>query len=35
VVNREPGSVRGGDFQELLDGVRHLIGRLRRRRTQA
>jgi lipopolysaccharide export system permease protein len=35
VVNREPGSVRGGDFQELLDGVRHLIGRLRRRRTTA
>jgi lipopolysaccharide export system permease protein len=34
-VNREPGSVRGGDFQELLDGVRHLIGRLRRRRTTA
>jgi hypothetical protein len=31
VVNREPGSVRGGDFQEFLDGVRHLIGRLRRR----
>jgi len=35
VVNREPGSVRGGDFQELMDGVRHLIGRLRRRRTRA
>ena len=35
VVNREPGSIRGGDFQELLDGVRHLLGRLRRRGTQA
>ena len=31
VVNREPGSVRGGDFQELLDGLRHLIRRVRRR----
>jgi lipopolysaccharide export system permease protein len=35
VVNREPGSVRGGDFQELLDGARHLIRRLRRRRAKA
>jgi lipopolysaccharide export system permease protein len=31
VVNREPGSVRGGDFQELVDGARHLTSRLRRR----
>jgi lipopolysaccharide export system permease protein len=31
VVNREPGSVRGGDFQEALDGARHLLGRFRRR----
>jgi lipopolysaccharide export system permease protein len=35
VVNREPGSVRGGDFQELLDGARHLVGRLARRRAKA
>jgi lipopolysaccharide export system permease protein len=35
VVNREPGSNRGGDFQEFLDGVRHLIGRLRRGRIRA
>jgi len=30
-VSRESGSTRGGDFQEVLDGVRHLIRRLRRR----
>ena len=35
VVNREPGSVRGGDFQELLDGARHFVGRLHRRRAKA
>jgi len=35
VVNREPGSNRGGDFQELVDSVRHLLGRLRRRRGPA
>ncbi|MGH7516618.1 MAG: LptF/LptG family permease [Gemmatimonadales bacterium] len=29
VVNREPGSNRGGDFQELLDGARHLLRRSR------
>lgn len=31
-VSRESGSTRGGDFQEVLDGVRHLWRRLRRRR---
>jgi len=30
-VSRESGSTRGGDFQEVLDGVRHLFRRLRRR----
>jgi lipopolysaccharide export system permease protein len=30
-VNRESGSTRGGDFQELFDGLRHLF----RRRTTA
>jgi lipopolysaccharide export system permease protein len=30
-VSRESGSTRGGDFQEILDGVRHLF----RRRPQA
>jgi lipopolysaccharide export system permease protein len=30
-VSRESGSTRGGDFQEILDGVRHLFRRLRRR----
>lgn len=38
-VSRESGSTRGGDFQELLDGVRHIWRRLRRalpvRRQQA
>lgn len=29
VVNREPGSNRGGDFQELLDGLRHFVRRFR------
>ena len=29
-VSRESGSTRGGDFQEILDGVRHLFGRRRR-----
>jgi lipopolysaccharide export system permease protein len=28
-VSRESGSTRGGDFQEVLDGMRHLVGRLR------
>ncbi len=34
-VSRESGSTRGGDFQEVLDGVRHLARRLRRRRAPA
>jgi lipopolysaccharide export system permease protein len=29
-VSRESGSTRGGDFQEVLDAVRHLFRRLRR-----
>jgi LPS export ABC transporter permease LptG len=28
-VSRESGSTRGGDFQEVLDGLKHLLGRLR------
>jgi lipopolysaccharide export system permease protein len=31
-VSRESGSTRGGDFQEILDGARHLLRKLRRRR---
>jgi len=31
-VRRETGSTRGGDFQEVLDGIRHLWRRLRHRR---
>ena len=27
-VSRESGSTRGGDFQEVLDGIRHLWRRL-------
>jgi lipopolysaccharide export LptBFGC system permease protein LptF len=27
-VSRESGTTRGGDFQEILDGVRHLLRRL-------
>jgi lipopolysaccharide export system permease protein len=30
-VSRESGSTRGGDFQEILDGLRHLFRRFRRR----
>jgi hypothetical protein len=30
-VSRESGTTRGGDFQEILDGLRHLLGRARRR----
>jgi lipopolysaccharide export system permease protein len=30
-VSRESGSTRGGDFQEVLDGMRHLARRIRRR----
>jgi lipopolysaccharide export system permease protein len=29
-VSRESGTTRGGDFQEILDGARHLLGRVRR-----
>jgi lipopolysaccharide export system permease protein len=32
-VSRESGSTRGGDFQELIDGLRHLIRRLARRKS--
>jgi lipopolysaccharide export system permease protein len=28
-VSRESGSTRGGDFQEIIDGVRHLFRRVR------
>jgi lipopolysaccharide export system permease protein len=31
-LSRESGSTRGGDFQEVLDSIRHLFRRLRRRR---
>jgi lipopolysaccharide export system permease protein len=34
-VSRESGSTRGGDFQEVLDGLRHLARRLRRWRAPA
>jgi lipopolysaccharide export system permease protein len=30
-VNRESGSTRGGDFQEVLDAIRHFLRRLRQR----
>jgi hypothetical protein len=30
-VSRESGSTRGGDFQEVLDAIRHLWRRLRQR----
>jgi lipopolysaccharide export system permease protein len=30
-VSRESGSTRGGDLQEMIDGVRHLFRRLRQR----
>ena len=33
-VNRESGSTRGGDFQEVLDAIRHLWRRLWRRLQQ-
>jgi lipopolysaccharide export system permease protein len=32
-VSRESGSTRGGDFQEVLDGLRHLWRRIRQRRS--
>jgi lipopolysaccharide export system permease protein len=28
-VSRESGTTRGGDFQEIIDGIRHLLRRLR------
>jgi hypothetical protein len=31
LVSRESGSTRGGDFQEILDGIRHFGRRLFRR----
>jgi lipopolysaccharide export system permease protein len=34
-VSRESGSTRGGDFQEVLDAVRHLVRRLRGRTAPA
>ena len=34
-VSRESGSTRGGDFQEILDGIRHLFRRFRRRNPAA
>jgi lipopolysaccharide export system permease protein len=33
-VSRESGSTRGGDFQEILEGVKHLFRRLRRARSE-
>ncbi len=33
-VSRESGSTRGGDFQEVLDGFRHMARRIRRRLRQ-
>jgi hypothetical protein len=29
-VSRESGSTRGGDFQEIIDGIRHWLRRIRR-----
>jgi lipopolysaccharide export system permease protein len=34
-VSRESGSTRGGDFQEVIDGARHLVRRLRKLRLPA
>jgi len=34
-VNRESGSTRGGDFQEVLDAIRHLWRHLRQRWVEA
>jgi hypothetical protein len=33
-VSRESGTTRGGDFQEILDGLKHLWRRLMRLRAQ-
>jgi hypothetical protein len=30
-LRRESGSTRGGDFQEVIDGLHHLFRRLRQR----
>jgi hypothetical protein len=32
-VSRESGSTRGGDFQEVLDALRHLWRRIRQRQS--
>ena len=29
-VSRESGTTRGGDFQEIIDGIRHLLRRIKR-----
>jgi lipopolysaccharide export system permease protein len=34
-VSRESGSTRGGDLQEVIDAIRHLARRVRRRRVPA
>jgi Flp pilus assembly protein TadB len=34
-VNRESGSTRGGDFQEVLDAVRHVFRRRRKAKRRA
>jgi lipopolysaccharide export system permease protein len=34
-VSRESGSTRGGDFQEVVDAIRHLVRRRRRRERAA
>jgi len=31
-VSRESGSTRGGDVQEIIDGMRHMVRRFKRRR---
>jgi lipopolysaccharide export system permease protein len=33
-VSRESGSTRGGDFQEIVDGVRHLVRKIQRLRAR-
>jgi hypothetical protein len=34
-VSRESGSTRGGDFQEVVDAIRHLWRRIRHRFSSA
>ena len=34
-LSRDSGSTRCGDVQDIIDGVRHLFRRLRRRRAPA